>query len=145
MSAMAERENWLMQFTDALTGGVPLVKSKGAKPWYRSSSQQMKIFYEILKVPLVRNRKTGRPTADDNALTVIGKREPLLLPICKVLAEYRSLGVFLSTFVQCPLDWDNRMRSSFGVGMTETLRNTSSEDAFGFGGNMQNVSKGTEK
>lgn len=144
LEAMNERECWLHTFTSALTGDQPLTKSKKAQPWYRSPTQQQKIFYELLGLPVVRNKKTGRPSCDDWSLQKLKKKEPLLTPIFDIILEYRSLGVFFSTFIQSPLDWDNRIRSSFGVGATETFRNTSSADVFGFGGNLQNIPKGNE-
>ena len=60
-------------------------------------------------------------------------------------AQHRSLGVFLSTFCLMPLDTDGRMRCSFNVCGTETMRFSSSENAFGTGGNLQNIPKGEEK
>ena len=56
----------------------------------------------------------------------------------------RSLGVFLSTFVNAPLDVDGRMRCSFNIAGTETYRFSSSKNAFGSGMNMQNIPKGGE-
>ena len=140
--AMQERE----QFFESLDvdGGLQLVKSKNAKRWYRSPVQQVRLFYEFYGVKPIRNRKTGRPTVDDEALPVIAKREPLLAPICDRMVEYRSLGVFLNTFVMAPLDHDFRMRCSYNPVGTETFRFNSSADAFGFGTNLQNIPKGDE-
>lgn len=145
MEAQAQREEYFQSLTDVLVGDAQLVKSKTAKPWYRSPPQQVKLFYEIFNLPVQRNKHTKRPTTDNAALDKLKDREPLLAPVFTALQEYRSLGVFLSTFLQVPLDWDRRMRCSYGCGMTETFRDTSSEDAFGFGGNMQNIPKGTEE
>lgn len=142
MDVLAEREAWLCDFTKVLTGDAVLAKTKSAKPWYRSPTQQAKIFYELFGLPVQRNKKTKKPSCDDGALTELAKVEPLLQPIFDTILEYRSMGVLLSTFIQSPLDWDKRIRCSFGVGSTETFRNTSSEDVFGFGGNLQNIPKG---
>lgn len=143
MSAAQERAAYLDSFTDALTGGAQMTKGKPT-PWYRSPTQQAKIFYEFLGIEVIRDRKTDRPTTNDEALQRIGKREPLLKPICEVLIQYRRIGVFMSTFINCRLDWDKRMYTDYGVGMTETLRNTSKINAFGCGGNMQNLPSGDE-
>jgi uracil-DNA glycosylase family 4 len=116
--------------------------SKGAKPWFRSPQQQAKLFYDQMLVKPVLKKGTGRRTCDDDALTEIAKREPLLSPLLERLAEYRSLGVFLSTFAQTPLDWDNRLRCSYNPVGTETFRLSSSSDAFGFGTNLQNIPRG---
>jgi hypothetical protein len=135
-TAAQEREEWF----ESMFPDLKLAKSKTAKPWYRSPIQQQKLFYEVFNVPVVREK--GRPTANDKALTIIGKKEPLLYPICKALAEYRSIGVFLSTFIQAPLDQDKRLRCSYNPVGTETFRFNSSADAFGLGTNLQNIPKG---
>jgi len=75
-------------------------------------------------------------------LRKIAEREPLLLPITRKIAELRSLGVFLSTFVNAPLDIDSRMRCSFNIAGTETYRFSSSKNAFNSGLNLQNIPKG---
>jgi DNA polymerase-1 len=112
----------------------------------RSSKQMCQLFYDDLKQPKNFSRpKKGVPpslTCDDEALTKIGQREPLLRPLLRIIAEYRSLGVFLSTFVLAPLDVDGRMRTSYNICGTETFRFSSSENAFGSGTNLQNIPKG---
>lgn len=110
----------------------------------RSPDQLKKLLYEDLQLPVQKDRKTGQPTTKDEALDKLASKEPLLKPILKRVAEYRSLGVFLSTFVQAPLDHDGRMRCSYNICGTETLRLASSKNAFDSGTNLQNVPKGTE-
>lgn len=105
----------------------------------RSPKQMTDFFYRELAQKPVISRKTGNPTCDDSALERIGQREPLLLPLLKAIAELRSYGVLLSTFVEAPLDIDGRMRCSFNITGTETYRFSSSENAFGSGMNLQNV------
>jgi uracil-DNA glycosylase len=145
IEAIAQQEIVLSKYTDALTGGVPLTKNpKTAKPWYRSPKQLAKILYDIFKLPVQKDRSTRKPTTKDVALTKLMEIEPLFKPLLTKIIEYRSMGVFLSTFVQAKLDWDGRMRSSYSVGGAETFRDTSSEDAFGYGGNLQNIPKGNE-
>lgn len=112
----------------------------------RSSPQMCKLFYEDLAQPKNISRaikgKPGHLTCDDEALAKIAKREPILRPLLRAIAEYRSLGVFLSTFVLAPLDVDGRMRTSYNICGTETFRFSSSENAFGSGTNLQNIPKG---
>lgn len=114
----------------------------------RSPKQMMALFYEDLKMPVIMKRgKKGvpsRPTLDDEALSKLGSREPLLQPLLRRIAEHRSLGVFLGTFVKAPLDIDGRMRCSYNICGTETYRLSSSENAFGSGTNLQNLPKGIE-
>jgi len=90
-------------------------------------------------------KKTYNPTTDEKALIELASREPIIKPLTDLISETRSVGVFLSTFIQMPLDHDKRMRCSFNVGGTETFRFSSSGDAFGSGGNLQNIPKGNEE
>jgi len=112
----------------------------------RSSKQMCELFYNDLQQKKNWGKaKPGMPpslTCDDSALHKIGSREPLLRPLLRKIAEYRSLGVFLSTFVNAPLDIDGRMRTSYNICGTETFRFSSSENAFGSGTNLQNIPKG---
>ena len=115
----------------------------------RSSAQMIKLFYEDLKQPPNMSRgKPGSPahlTCDDEALRKIKLREPLLRPLINKISEYRTLGVFLSTFVLAPLDVDGRMRTSYNICGTESFRLNSGENAFGSGTNLQNVPMGGEE
>ena len=113
-----------------------------------SSKQMLALFYEDLNQQKVMKRggpgEVSRPTCDDKALETIAKREPILRPLIKKIQEYRSLCVFLRTFVTAPLDIDDRMRTSYNICGTETYRFSSSKNAFGSGTNLQNVPKGGE-
>lgn len=114
----------------------------------KSPLQMSKLFYEDLKQrPIYTRAKKGVPghlTCNDEALHEIALREPILRPLIKAISEYRSLGVFLSTFVLAALDVDGRMRTSYNICGTETFRFSSSENAFGSGTNLQNIPKGGE-
>jgi len=133
MEEMAKREDYFQKVLDH-----PL------NP--RSPTQMSKLFYEDLKQkPVYSRAKKGVPghlTCNDEALREIALREPILRPLIKSIGEYRSLGVFLSTFVLAPLDVDGRMRTSYNICGTETFRFSSSENAFGSGTNLQNIPKG---
>lgn len=109
-----------------------------------SPKQMQEFFYGELGLVPILHKKTKRPTLDDDALTRIGQREPVLKPLLDLIAQKRSLGVFLSTFCLMPLDTDGRMRTSYNVAGTETFRLSSSENAFGSGGNLQNIPAGEE-
>lgn len=126
---IALREQW---FIDVL--GHPL------NP--RSGPQMKKLFYEDLALKPILNRKTGNVSCDDESLRKLSEREPLVSPLVRKISEYRSLGVFFSTFINAPLDTDGRMRCSFNIGGTETYRFSSSQNAFGSGMNLQNIPKG---
>lgn len=129
MDEIATREQWMI---DVLGEPVNI----------KSPKQMQELFYEKLGQKPVISRKTGTVTCDDEALGRIADREPMLRPIIKKIQELRSLGVFLSTFVNAPLDLDGRMRCSFNIAGTETYRFSSSTNAFGTGLNLQNIPKG---
>lgn len=130
-AAIKEREEWI---TSVL--GQPLN--------IKSPLQMKDLFYRVLAQKEIINRKTHSATCDDAALDRISNREPLLLPLCDKIRELRSLGVFRSTFLEAPVDIDDRMRCSFNIAGTETFRFSSSENAFGSGMNLQNVPEGEE-
>lgn len=134
--AMSEREGWREKVL-----GHPL------NP--RSPKQMQALFYNDLGLPVQwskhKNAEGNRtPTLDDKALHALVKKEPLITELVRNILEYRSLGVFLSTFVQAKLGEDNRLRSYFNPGGTETFRFSSSKDAFGSGCNFENIPKGSE-
>lgn len=137
MQEIAKREQY---FIDIL--GHPLNTS--------SPKQMIQLFYTDLQQQAVMSRaKKGVPahiTCDDEALTKIGQREPILKPLVEAIADIRTLGVLLSTFVNAKLDIDGRMRCSFNIaGNTEgrgapaTYRLSSSQNAFDSGANLQNI------
>lgn len=114
------------------------------------NGQMQKLFYQDLNQPVIMTRaKAGqpaRPTLNDDALQTIAVREPILKPIINCIADIRTMGIFLSSFLRKPLDEDGRMRCSYNIGGSEsgasapkTYRLSSSENAFGSGGNLQNI------
>lgn len=129
--AIAEREAWILSVV-----GHPLN--------IKSPKQMLDFFYRELDQKVIKSRTTGNPTANDTALTTLASREPLLAPLVTIIQELRSLGVFRSTFLEAPVDTDDRMRCSFNIAGTETYRFSSSENAFGSGMNLQNVPSGDE-
>jgi uracil-DNA glycosylase len=110
-----------------------------------SPKQMTELFYNKLKLPIQKDRRTRRPTCSSPALQKIAEKEPLIKPLVDLIEKKRSLGVFLSTFCMMPLDSDGRMRCSFNVCGTETMRFSSSSNAFGTGGNLQNIPSGEEE
>lgn len=117
------------------------------EPLNTNSSPQMKqLFYSTLGQKEVLSRK-GRErtvTCDDEALQKIATREPILRPLVNKITELRSIGVFLSTFVNSNTDIDSRMRCSYNIAGTDTYRFASKKNAFGSGLNLQNVPNGSD-
>ena len=134
------------QLMQAIAEYDALIQDLVGFPLNVASPKQMNdLFYGEFKLPVQIDRKTKRPTLNAKALAELGKKEPLLKPLFDLIDKKRSLGVFLSTFCLMPLDTDGRMRCSFNACGTETMRFSSSENAFGNGGNLQNIPKGEEE
>lgn len=132
------RQEFAMELMEEMDARMTWIQSVLGHPLNpRSPLQMAKLFYTDFGQPELRKRgKGGVPggvTCDDDALRRIASREPLLRELIRKIAEYRSLGVFLSTFVMAPLDEDGRMRTSYNICGTETFRFSSSENAFGSG------------
>jgi DNA polymerase len=111
----------------------------------RSSLQMKQLFYEDLKIPVRRNRKTGAPSLDDENLNKIALHYPLLKPLVKKILAFRSIGVFLSTFIRASVPPSGRMHCTYNITGTETFRFSSSADSFGYGTNLQNIPSGDEE
>lgn len=111
----------------------------------RSTKQMSDLFYGDFKIRPIFNRKTGKPSLNDEALQKIARSEPLLRPLINAISDIRTLGIFLNTFVRAPLDQDGRMRCSYNICGTITFRLSSSENAFGSGTNLQNLPSGKSK
>jgi DNA polymerase-1 len=105
----------------------------------KSPKQLLNLFYNELGVPGI--KALGKETLSTNSPTLqeIASRHPMLAPLCQLITELRSLGVFLSNFIDADVDIDGRMRTSFAVAGPTTYRYASRENAFYSGMNMQNV------
>jgi uracil-DNA glycosylase len=137
-----ELEQWLT--SAMLPSLIPQGKTKRTAPWYRSQRKQVGIFYDELGMTPIKDRRTGSLTLNADALTLLAKREPALGTLFTRLSELRSVANFHNV-VNTHLDFDDRMRCSFNIAGTETFRWSSSENAFGSGTNLQNLSKGHEE
>lgn len=102
------------------------------------------LFYDQLGCAKILNRKTKRPTCDEDALKVFVHREPLLKPITDMIVDLRALGAMMSNVIQAPLDADGKLRSELNPYQAETFRWVSRKNAFGGGTNLQNWTKGDE-
>lgn len=143
------REQFSLILEEELAAREAYFRAVLGHPLNPKSPKQMKeLFYDDLG----QRKNWSRPkpgigrtlTLDDQALEKISHEEPILQELVRTIQEYRSLGVFLSTFVRAPLDIDGRMRTSYNICGTETFRFSSSENAFGSGTNLQNIPKGGE-
>lgn len=105
----------------------------------KSPTQLIKFFYTDLGIPGVKSLNGESLTTNSPTLAMIAEKHPLLKPLCQLIVELRSLGVFLSTFIDASLDADGRMRSDFAIAGPTTYRFASRENAFNAGMNFQNI------
>jgi hypothetical protein len=120
----------------------PITK-KTDKPWYRSPKQTATLFYDILGFAVVTNKKTGNRTVGKEALTVLERKYPEFTGLFRRL-DYAGSITNTMHVVKTPIEADGRMRCSYNPGGTETHRLSSSENVFGRGTNLQNLTKGEE-
>jgi DNA polymerase I-like protein with 3'-5' exonuclease and polymerase domains/uracil-DNA glycosylase len=107
----------------------------------RSPKQLQDFVYHEMGQKVIKNRDSGNPTTDDDALDLVGKREPLLRRFCGAVNEVRTLGAAINV-LRSPLDLDGYMRCSYNIAGPETFRFSSSESAYGTGTNFQNITSG---
>lgn len=107
-----------------------------------SPVQMKQFFYNEMGVTPAKSRITKKVSLGSEILLKIPDEHPILRPVVNAIIERRSIGVFLSTFIMAPVDGDGRIRSSFKMSHTDTYRYSSSENPFGTGANLQNISKG---
>jgi DNA polymerase I-like protein with 3'-5' exonuclease and polymerase domains len=105
----------------------------------KSPIQIKKLFTDFLDIKPVINRKSKSATFGSEAMLVYLENYPLYEPLITSILEYRSIGVFVRTFLSAQVDDDNRMRTSYNLAGTRTYRLASRKNAFGKGMNLQNV------
>lgn len=139
VTAIMEREAWLANIMPEHI--PPLLRGKtGKSEWFKSPTQQAKFFYDLCGLPAVLNPKTKRPTVDDDALPKIKLMNPLLGPLVDQLQELRTMGIYYNMLTM-ELEPFERLSTSFDVCGTVSFRFNSSKNAFGRGGNLQNIAK----
>ena len=107
-----------------------------------SNPQNKKVFTELLGITAITG-KSGNATFGADAMITYLEEYPIFKPFLTLLLEYRSLKVFVGTFLAAQVDEDGRMRSSYNIAGTATYRLASRKNAFGNGMNLQNIpSKG---
>jgi len=109
---------------------------------FGSPVQVAEMLYGMLKIP--KRTKDGKVTTDDTAIqkiirsrTVSGEGKLF----CSKLLERRGLVKLIGTYLECPLDADDRMRCTYNVARTKTGRLSSEGNIFGTGTNLQNIPK----
>lgn len=111
--------------------------------WYKSDKQTKTLFYDILNMRVVRHPKTGKPTSGKVALAQLQKWYPEFTGLFNRL-DYAGSVENTAQVIATPLEHNGRISCSFNPAGTETHRLSSSENAFGRGTNLQNITKGEE-
>jgi len=141
LQAINQRKEFLFDIL-----GIDMFGPKGGV----SSKKMQMLCYELFDLPpkyrIDPATKRRKLTCDKNAIDEwLQTCNIFYRPILKIIKDVRSLTVFKSTFAGAPLDWDDRFRCSINVAGPHTFRWSTSEDAFGYGTNMQNIPKGDER
>lgn len=102
----------------------------------QSSKQVLDYFYNRERYPVYKNRKTGKPTADEKALKRLSRKGS---QVASKLLRHRELAKLKSSYLDVKLGDDKRLRGSFNPIGTVTLRLSSSADIEGVGTNLQTL------
>ena len=108
----------------------------------RSQVAVPKLFYDVLGIPKITERKGGKVkvTTNEASLEKIVAKYPRGKLLARILLELRSMKKKFDV-INTKLDHRNRFLTSFNVAGTETWRWSSSASSFRIGGNMQNITK----
>lgn len=103
---------------------------------WASPKQLHEVFYDKLGLPPVRKR--GSITVDREALEKLGQDYTSARCITSYLTPMRDIAKKMAV-LRTEIDTDNRIRTSYNIGGTNTGRLSSSLSEFGTGGNLQNI------
>jgi len=108
-----------------------------------STSQLPRLFYEVLRLPEQWTSKKGvrKLSMDRTALEKLYETYLYSRPFISHILAIRDLSK-QHEVLSHDVDPDGRFRSSYNIAGTESGRPSSSENAFGTGGNAQNISPG---
>lgn len=108
----------------------------------RSPLQLQEFFYKSMRLPEVWLSQKGQRKLSTNR-EALEKLEGYLhaRPFVNSILAIRDLGKQLDVF-ESEIDPDGRFRTSYNIAGTETGRPSSSSNAFGTGGNAQNIAPG---
>ena len=112
--------------------------------WYFAGTNSDKAavyFYDILKLPEIKNRKTGKRTLDDKALNkfLVSNSKRKAVPEAKLIQEIRERNKLISTYLFPQLDDDYKFRASWNLRGTPFGRFSSDKLFFRIGYSQQNI------
>jgi uracil-DNA glycosylase family 4 len=117
----------LQKLVDYAAGGSLNVKS---------SPQVQELLYGKLGLPIKRNRKSGNPSADKDAIAELAKSSNH--PVLHAIIQVRERRDLIERYLNAAVDADGRMRCNFDITGTRTGRLSSRASIYGSGTNLQN-------
>lgn len=102
-----------------------------------SPKQCQQYFYDHKGIKPYIQRKTGRPTTDDTAMSRIVRR--FGLKEAHLVQQIRAVQKLIGTYLEIVLDADGRIRCSINPRGTWTGRLSTGKTVFGTGMNLQNL------
>lgn len=103
----------------------------------KSSQQMQRFLYGELGLPVQKNRKTHKPTADESAIAALYQKTKN--PILKNIITLTRLRGFRSNYLDAPVGPDNRSRTTYNQARVSTARVSSSDAIIGTGKNLQTI------
>lgn len=136
--ASAELEQRITQLQQILDELAEAVWDRPLNP--RSPKQLQEFFYSKMRLPEVWLSQKGQRKLSTNreALEKLFASNIYARPFVNLILAIREAGKQLDVF-NTEIDSDGRFRASYNIAGTETGRPSSSENAFGTGGNAQNI------
>lgn len=139
---LEKKEELFKQLSEILVSVEKNLEYIIGEPFNPKSTPQVRaVFKDLLGIKPKVNRKTGTESFGSEHMLEYLVEYPIYAPLIKLLLEYRSIGIFVRTFLAAKVDEDGRMRTSYNVAGTKTYRLASRKNAFGKGMNLQNVPK----
>lgn len=102
----------------------------------KSSKQVQELLYGTLKLPIKRNRISGNPSADKDAIAELAKTSNH--PVLHAIIQVRERRDLIERYLNAAIDADGRMRCNFDITGTRTGRLSSRASIYGSGTNLQN-------
>lgn len=136
--ASEDLESRIAQLTSILNEFASAVWDKPLNP--RSPKQLQEFFYDKMRLPEVWISQKGQKKLSTNreALEKVFQSNMYARPFVNLILSIREAAKQLEVF-NTEIDSDGRFRTSYNIAGTETGRPSSSENAFGTGGNAQNI------
>lgn len=117
-----------------------LTKIAGREVNPNSPKQMQELIYGDWRLPVQRKPGSKAVTTDDDALRSLGRKFPTYKGGLRAILSCRQTRKLISTYIEAELD-HGYVRTSFGL--AKTGRVTSSKTIEGYGGNLQNIPRGS--